>query len=821
MKASLNWLKRYVPIKSTPEELAEVLPMLGFEVDEVIFKGIPLLEHVVVGEIKSRQQHPDADRLGICQVQVSDNPEDIKQIVCGASNYKVGDRVPVALPGAILPGDFKIKKSKLRGVDSEGMMCSAKELGIGSDSQGLLILSNHPPLGISINDVLKDNDVILDLEKITANRGDCLSHIGLARELSAYYNIELISPLVPDYPYAFANQSNFDNNSFKGIEVKSPNCPLYTAWVIKGVTVKQSPEWLRKDLEAIGLRSVNNIVDITNWIMMDCGQPLHAFDLRKIKGKKLIVRQAQENEVIITLDQKKRTLDPSMTVIADEEKPLVVAGIMGSLDAEVDETTVDLVLESAYFDPVSIRHTSKNLNLSTDSAYRFVRDVNPKGVVDAARRAIKMILDIAGGELVSSGILVGKEPRHDREIEIDPNFVRERCGFDVENAVSIDIFKRLGFLVDSKAFLWKVIVPSFRADITRPIDLVEEFLRIYGTKNIPKSEVMVPGFTRNDDPIARFNHKVVDYLVGQHFDECVHYTLRQEKEINDLYGKNIASYCALDNPLTADHTHVRMSLLPGLWDTINFNQRNGNRITNIFETGRVIQVVNDKPYEVLSVGFAIISKHPHEHEWLKREAVDFYKVKGLILEIASIAGLQKDNIDFKIIENSNLWQNNQSAQAGTLENDKFQIHVGMSNLKLMKQWETQGTIFCGEIFLLPELLKQETLEKRQIKFEPFSTFPASIKDLGLVMDAKIPAETARKKLFIAAKKAVENKFHVEGVTIFDVYQGKGIEEGKKSIAFSIKFRAHDRTLKEEEIMDAFAKTQSNIISEGTFSIRKE
>lgn len=813
MKVSLKWLKRYVPIEASPEELADVLPLLGFEVDEIVWKGLASLENVVVGEIKSREQHPDADRLGVCEVQVGPNAEDIKQIVCGASNYKVGDRVPVALPGAILPGDFKIKKSKLRGVESEGMMCSGKELGITEDSQGLLILEGRPELGKSINEVLSDRDAILDLEKITANRGDCLSHIGLARELAAYYNLELKKPTVPNYDYS---DKVLERDFFKGIEMQSSQCPLYTAWVIKSVTVKQSPEWLRKDLEALGLRSVNNIVDITNWVMMDCGQPLHAFDLQKIKGKKIIIREAKEGESITTLDGKKRMLESSMAVIADEEKPLVIAGIMGSLDAEVDPSTRDIILESAYFNPISIRHTGKNLNLSTDSGYRFARDVDPKGVLEAGQRAAQMILEIAGGELVSPGFVIGKAPREDREIEIDPNFVRERCGFEVKDESISDIFKCLGFDVNFKKLPWKVTIPSFRADLVRPIDLVEEFLRVYGTDKIPESGVRVQGFTRDDDPIAIFNHRVVDYLVGQHFDECIHYTLRSAEEIKKLYGEKWAKHCGLDNPLTADHTHIRTSLLPGLWDAININQRNVNLVNGLFETGRVVQVVNDKPCEVLSVGFVIVAEDPHERHWLKREEADFYKSKGLILEIAEIAGIDKEKIDFKIIDASNIWQSKQSASAGTLEKEGFQINVGMTSLKLMNEWDVQGILLSGEIFLFPEKLSKG---KSKIRFKNFSTYPASSKDLALVMDQAMQAETARKKLYEVAKKAAQEKFNVETVTIFDVYQGKGLEEGKKSIAFTIKFRAEDRTLKEEEIMNAFEQIQKNIVSEGIFSIR--
>ncbi len=814
MKVSLKWLKRYVSIEATPQELSEVFPMLGFEVEEMITLGLPPLEHVVVGEVKSRKQHPDADRLGICEVQVGPNESDIKQIVCGASNYKVGDRVPVALIGAVLPGDFSIKKSKLRGVDSEGMMCSARELGLGTDHGGLLILENSPPIGTPINDLFKDNDTIFDLS-ITANRGDCLSHIGLARELAAYYKTKLHYPIVPNFDLS----DNVVSNDFlKNIELQSAHCPLYTAWCIKGVKVGPSPDWLKKDLETLGLRSVNNIVDITNWIMMDAGQPLHAFDLSKIKGPQIIVRQAHSGESITTLDGKQRVLDESMTVIADAERALVIAGVMGSLDAEVDDSTVDIVLESAYFNPASIRHTARKLNLSTDSAYRFMRDIDPASVIASAKRAVAMILEIAGGQIVPPSISLGKAPRVDREIKIDPSFVRERCGFDIPDKEILAIYERLCLSIDSKQLPWIVTVPSFRADIHRPIDLVEELVRIYGTSHIPESKVKLEGFSRNDDPIAIFNHAVIDYLVGQHFNECNHYTLRQEQEIIALFGQNVAQHCALDNPLTADHTHLRPSLIPGLWDAIKLNQRNGNSVDRLFEVGRVLHISNNQPSEALAVAFVIATENPHERSWLSRPIPDFYKVKNLILEVASIAGILPEDLDFKILNNSPLWQPNQSATAALLHQNGFQINVGMSNLKLTKEWGIQGTLFSAEILLSPDFLAKS---KKQTRFQPFSSFPSSIKDLALIMDIDLPAELARKALYLTAKESVHNKFIVDNVSIFDVYHGTGLQENKKSIAFSITFRADDRTLKDEEIMEAFEQIQKKIASDNRFTVRNQ
>lgn len=813
MKVSLKWLQRYVPITASAKELAEVLPMLGFEVESVECIGLQPLENVVVGEVKSREQHPDADRLGVCQVQVGPDAADILQIVCGASNYKVGDRVPVALIGATLPGDFKIKKSKLRGVESSGMMCSAKELGLGTDSEGLLILEGRPEIGVPINQVITDNDVIFDL-KLTANRGDCANHMGIARELAAYYDVELKYPSVPKYDVSLEKSANA---LLKGVEIESNICPLYTIWAIKGVKVGPSPQWLKKALESIGLRTINNIVDITNWIMMDCGQPLHAFDLAKIGSGKLIVREAKAGEEIVTLDEKKRVLEAGMLLIADSERPLAIAGIMGSLDAEVDGNTVDIILESAYFDPDSIRKTAKKLNVFTDSAYRFARNVDPKGVVDAASRAVEMIIEIAGGEFVDQAIQRGRAPRSSRQIQIDPAFIGQRCGFDVSETEATDVYKRLGFHVDSTKKPWIVTVPSFRCDIERPIDLVEEYIRIYGTTNIPASNVMVPAFSRNDDPITIFNRKASDYLIGQHFNECYHYSLREESEVKRLYGEVVVKSTALSNPLTQDYTHVRTSLIPGLWDALVLNQRNGNIVERLFETGRVIRIVDSKPYEVLALGFVIATESLDEQRvWLKRPKVDFYNAKNLILEVGSLGGIDVDLLDFKVIENTACWQNGQSATAGSLDRDSYEISVGMSDLRLTKEWGVQGPVFVGEIVLLPKYLDKKKMEMR---FKSFSSFPKSVKDIALVMDESMPAETVRRKLESIAHETTGKAFKTESVNVFDVYQGKGLEEGKKSIAFSIVFRAEDRTLTNEEVMRAFDQIQGTITKDGQFVIR--
>ncbi len=795
MKISLNWLKNYVDLDVSADELTEALPMVGLEVEDVESTAMPTFENLVVGEILSREQHPDADRLGVCQVKVDDGEP--RQIVCGATNYKVGDRVPVALPGCVLPGDFKIKKSKLRGVESHGMMCSAKELGMGEDHSGLLILEQRPEIGTPINDVFPGGDTVIELE-LTANRGDCLSHIGVARELAAIFGQELRLPKVKQHP-------GDGEGLISAVEVETPDCPLYTATSIKGVKIAPSPDWLKEALEAVGLRPINNVVDVTNYVLMETGQPLHAFDAQKIKGGKLVVRQAAEGEQIVTLDEHKRKLTPSMMVIADAERPLVVAGVMGSLDAEVDSATVDIVLESAYFRPGSIRATSRALNLFSDSSHRFSRDVDPVGVDFAARRAIDLILQVAGGEVAGKCITVGKAPRGDRTININPDYVRRVCGFGVEDEAIAETFTRLGFRVDRGSYQWSVLVPSFRPEVDRPIDLVEEFIRLHGTPKIPEARVKATGLTREDDPLALFNRHAVQKLAGENFAECSHYTLTDGTRLAKWFGPERADALQLDNPLTAEQSHLRASLIPGLLDALRLNANNGNHPARLCETGRVFRAVGGKLWELASVGFVIAVDDGHRR-WREREAPDFFTAKKLLAELATLAGIKPQKLDYKLFEDEPFWQSGHAARAACWKKNGYKAFAGLVSVDATKDWDIDTLVLAGELILLPEFLAKKT--GKAVRLSPFSSFPPSTKDLALVVDAATTAETVRRDLLKAASKAVGKEFACEGVEAFDLYAGQGLPEGKKSLAFAISFRAPDRTLKDKEVATAFDAIQA-------------
>jgi phenylalanyl-tRNA synthetase beta chain len=808
MKISLEWLKEYVELPADPGELVDALPMLGLEVEEAEGDQPVSLDHVVVGEVMDKQPHPEADRLSVCQVNVG--AEAPANIVCGATNFKVGDRVPVALPGAKLPGGFKIKKSKLRGVPSEGMMCSAKELTLGEDDQGLMILQDSPAIGTPITEAVSP-DRVLELE-ITANRGDCLSHVGVAREIAARYQKDLSIPAVHASAEAVAQADS--NSLVNEVRLEDDACPYYTLWTIRGVKIAPSPDWMQKRLEAVGLRPINNVVDVTNYVLLETGQPLHAFDAAKIKGPAIIVRSAKENESITTLDDVKRELQTDMMAIADAERPLVVAGVMGSVDAEVDDSTTDLVLESAWFRPGSVRSTARRLGLHSDSSQRFSRDVDPAGVDYAARRAIDLILKTAGGELAPTYVCAGSAPRGERSIAIDLEFVEKTCGFSVSAESLMDAWQRLGFSVSGSS-PWDVTVPSFRSEVDRPIDLVEEYLRIRGTDDLKDAPIAFSALDRENDTSYDFCQNAVDHLLGQSYQECCHYSLRSGEEVESWFGNLASDELALANPLTADHTHVRPSLLPGLVDALSHNQKNLNDLTRVCETGRIFRPGPRGNVEWISVAFAAFARS-NERGWKQEPALDFFALKNQVHTLIDATGLSLPKGLWSNISDEPAWQDGYSARLGDAHKNKLEVNLGIVRLALSKAKEAKGPVFAAEILIDPILLSKR---KKAATFKSFSTFPPAIKDLALVVDSSEPAETVRAKVEEIASGVGKEKFAVDPVQIFDLFEGKGLPEGKKSLALTLRFRAPDRTLGEKELNQAFEDVIAGIRSGTAYELR--
>jgi phenylalanyl-tRNA synthetase, beta subunit, non-spirochete bacterial len=821
MKISLNWLQDYIDLSGiSADEICRAITLLGFEVEQVIRTGAPELKNVVVGEILTRGKHPNADKLSVCTVDVGPEHGGVRTIVCGAPNCDAGNRVPVALPGAIMPGNFEIKLSKIRGQESQGMMCSAKELTISDEAQGLLILADRPAIGTPINQVLPPGDTVLDIE-ITPNRPDCLSHIGIARELSAWFKKELRYPAVKFEP-AHATEARPD--LLKSVRVTAPEeCPLYTATVITGVKIAPSPAWLQERLRAIGQRPINNVVDISNYVLHEYGQPTHAFDAKKIGGSEIIVRLAAESEKIVTLDGKERTLASNMLVIADAQKSLVVAGVMGGENSGVDDTTTDLVLEVAYFKRQSVRATSRKLGLSSDSSYRYERGVDPHSLEEAGRRAIDLILEIAGGKVAGFTQRIGADVPWQREIVVTPGFINEKLGFTIPEADMKAAFEALELTIvreeptESRGPAWTVSIPSWRDDLDRPIDLVEEVLRVYGTEKIPASRVLAPGLVGDDDAVVVFNRRVADALVGQRFHECVNYTLRSVRELQAAATPETLSSLALANPFVEDQSHLRPTLVTGLLDTLKLNQSRGVAASRLFETGRIFLERGDQLVECVAVAF-VIAENADKRSWLKRELADFYTAKNLVGTLAAAAGIDLSRQPLVAVNDINAfgWQAGHSALAGDIKYG-WTTRFGLLDLAAVKAAGVEGKVYAGQFAILPEKLTSAETRRR---YQPFSLFPAALRDLALVVDEALPAADVQKTLAKIARAAVGNAFALEGVGVFDVYRGKGLPEGKKSLAFSFTFRAADRTLTDDEVNAVFNKIQDELTKSTPYQIRK-
>jgi len=818
MKFSLNWLKDYVALEAPVADLTRAITFLGFEVEQVVTMGLPPLEGVVVGEVLTRERHPNADRLSVCTVDVGP-AGGVKTIVCGAQNYQAGDRVPVALPGAVLPGDFTIRQSRIRGQLSDGMMCSARELGLGEDGSGLLILADRPAPGSPINAVLPPGDTVFDVE-ITPNRPDCLSHLGLARELAAWYRRDLAYPQEKfrgELPDGAAERRDL----LGGVSVGSPeDCPLYSAHILTGVRVGPSPGWMQERLRAVGLRPVNNVVDATNYVLLEYGQPLHAFDARKLAGAQINVRRAAAGERIVTLDGRERVLNDGMLVIADAARPVVVAGIMGGQDSGVGPDTTDLVLEGAIFRRQGVRATSRRLGLSSDSSFRYERGVDPHMAIEAVHRAIDLILAAAGGRVAGPIHQVGGDIPWQREIVVAPAFIRERLGFAIPDGEMKDALEALDLnVVREEAAgdgspLWTVAIPSWRDDLDRPIDLVEEVLRLHGTERIPPARLLAPGLVGDDDPSVRFVRRATDYLVGHDFHECVNLTLRPGNELSTWVSQAAAAELALANPFVADQSHLRPTLIMGLLETLKLNQARGVAATRLAETGRVFIERHGQNLECLAAAF-IIADDP-VRRWKRREPADFYTTKHHIAALAAAAG-----IDFARQPPATPgdayfgWQEGHAAVFGGMA-DGWTARCGLLNLAMVRDLGVAGQVYAGVLAVLPEKLAREAGRRRH---RDFSLFPAALRDLALVLDEATPADEARRAVAGIAGAAA-GPIAVEAVEVFDVFRGDALPPGKKSVALSLVFRSAERTLTDEEVNAALLKIKAELARTTPYQTRQ-
>ncbi|MDR1303192.1 MAG: phenylalanine--tRNA ligase subunit beta [Puniceicoccales bacterium] len=795
MKVSLSWLKRFIDLNDAPENIAETFVKLGFEVESVISAGFARNDAVVVGKILSFERHPDADRLAVCRVDIGDGRP--LQIVCGATNFKQNDCVPVALPGAVLPGGVRIKKSKLRGVESEGMMCSGGELGLSSERSGLLILGQNHVLGAKIHEIFPTGDVGFELE-LTANRGDALSHYGMARELAAWYNVPLKPIEIPPPERDFSAQESDP----LAVEILGRDCELYGAIVLKNIKICESVPWIRRDLESVGVAVINNIVDVTNWVMMAYGQPLHAFDRAKV-GRKITVRGAFAGEKIATLDAKEHELTPAMLVIADENRPLAIGGVMGGEATKIAAETEEIILEGACFSADSVRKTARALAISTDSSYRYARHVDAAQTEHFLRIAAKMLVDLYGAKLASPLI---KTPQNiafpPKKIELKPDFVRKIFGFFIDDDAIFDLLTRLQYVVHrGDGETWVVESPSYRWEVTRPIDLVEECLRIYGVGNIPDGGAAIKiaaGASVGSAPKAK---RIIQFLSDNGFVECYNYSLMGEAE----------GALAVANPLVKNQSHMRVSLLPGLIDAFRYNLQNGNKYAKFFELGHVTRQIGDDFEELISVAFLIPAESFGGH-WDAFVQPTFFGAKHLVRQIWSMVtdgefGPVGVSVDPP-------FEPQYSAKIGDLEAQSILARVGYLDVAGAKEF--QMPLIIGEILVKIPLFETPNGPK---KYQSFSYYPAAKRDIALIVDRDYPAQRAIDEVQGMVEAIARGIFTAVEIGIFDIYRGQNLPEHRKSLGLNLSFKNDKKTPSDGEIDRVFEELVAAVRRRPDFELR--
>ena len=804
MKVSLRWLKDYVDIDIDTKDLANRLTMAGLEVDSIgPFR--PSFEGVVTAKILSVKPHPQADKLSLCEVTTGDRAV---PIVCGAPNVKAGQVVALATVGAVIPGGYAIKSSRIRGELSEGMLCSEDELGIGEDNTGILVLPENLPLGRDLVEVLNLGDTVFDIG-VTPNRADCLSIIGIAREIAALTGKKL------RYPQIKFPESAEDIRSATSVQILDPEmCPRYSARLVRKVRIKPSPRWMRLRLEAVGLRSINNVVDITNFVMMELGQPLHAFDFRFLEEGRIVVRRSKEGEPFVSLDGKTRTLNAETLMICDGVKPVAIAGIMGGENSEVKDDTQTVLLESAYFNPTTIRRGGKWLGMSTDAAFRFERGIDPEGVLRALNRAAQLMSELAGGA-VSRGY-IDEYPRKvetARNIPLRSERVAEVLGIKATTAEIRRILRGLEMSVEKgKGGYFEVTPPTFRVDLLREIDLIEEIARIRGYDAIPATLPPIPAGTATTDARRSFMDRVRTVLTGYGYTEVINYsfTTPASADIQGLAeGDDGRKFVRIANPLTEDQAVMRTGILYGLLDTVRRNIRAGCNDLKIFELGKVFinRAEGELPMEEERIG-GLITGARYDHLWhFKDLEADFYDLKGCVENI--LEALRIRDAEFRP------------------RTDVPCLHPGRA-CGIYVKGRDAGTL--GEIN--PDVLGRLDLPRRvtvfdlsfdvllgaysrKVAYREFSRFPAITRDVALLVRKDLDA---RRLLEILRENPEEL---LENADIFDVYIGEGLPGDTKSLGLRMTYRSAVRTLTDEEISQVHNRIVRHLVQATEARIRGE
>jgi len=787
MKISESWLREWVNPDLDTAALAEQITMAGLEVDGI--EGVAgEFSGVVVGEILSVEQHPDADKLRVCQVV--GGPDGTAQVVCGAPNAREGIKVPFATVGALLPpGDdgkpFKIKKAKLRGVESFGMLCAQTELQVGDDDSGLWELAADAPTGTDLREYLQLSDSVIEVD-LTPNRSDCLSLKGVAREVGVLNRVDVTEPTIN--PVAATIEDTFP------VEIKAgEQGPRYVGRVIRNVDVSQpSPLWMQEKLRRAGLRSIDAVVDVTNYVLLELGQPMHAFDLNTLEGG-IVVRMAEQDEALILLDGQEVKLNADTLVIADQTKAVAMAGIMGGEATCVTAETKDIFLESAFFNPVAIAGRARSYGLHTDSSHRFERGVDYRLQALAVERATQLLLDTVGGE--AGPVIVVEDAANvpaDRQVTLRRDRILKGLGFAMEDTEVVDILSRLGLeLLSTEEGGWTFKVPSYRFDIAIEEDLLEELARVYGYNRLPTTSLVA------DLAIQPRNENLVGLpairrqLVARGYEEAIVYSFVEPKHLA-LFDPE-AKPVELRNPISAELAVMRTTLLPGLVSALQHNLNRQQSRVRLFETGQRFVPAADGSLAQEPVLAGLVYGQRSPEGWAANaEKVDFYDIKGDLESVLSLLG-DKASFSFAAAQHSAM---HPGQCAAVSRNGKVVGYVGALHPQIQQQLDIPQSVYLFEI------TQSAIAEARLPAFSALSRFPEVRRDLALIVDQTVPAEN----LVIRAKQVAGEL--LSDLKVFDVYVGKGIDPHRKSIALGLTFQHPSRTLNEEEInasMDAVVK----------------
>jgi phenylalanyl-tRNA synthetase beta chain len=783
MIVSLSWLEDYVSIQMDVSSLSDALTMVGLEV-EAVHDRYEYLNGVLVGEVLTVSPHPKADKLTICKVNTGDHELDV---VCGAPNVKKGMLAPLALPGTIFPNGKTLENSVIRGIKSEGMLCSENELALGNNTEGLMELPGNVQPGTPLARALSLSDHVMEIG-LTPNRPDCLSILGIAREIAAIENTTL------KYPEFSINDTSNDIFHATSVTIDAPeHCPRYSARLVENITVGPSPFWMQDRLRSVGLRPINAIVDITNFVMMETGQPLHAFDFDRLTQNRIVVRTASDKEIFTTLDGKKRDLTSEILMICDGEKPVAIGGVMGGENSEIQNNTTRVLIESACFDPVSIRKTSKFLGLSTDASHRFERGVDPDGTVKALNRAASLISEISGGQIVPGLIDENPVRYKTKSIELDTVSANRVLGLSLQTSHMQALLESVGFQVqsiDTRQLL--VTPPSFRVDVTRPQDLMEEIARIYGYDKIPTTFPLIPAQRREPSIQWDFRGRVKDLMRSLGFNEVINYSFMDEKACDSLgldANDNRRKLLPILNPLTEDMAVMRTCLIPGLLKSMHLNLSQQMKTLKIFEVGNTFISRGRDSLPVENEYLAALwtgSRNDYSFH-MKDTECDFYDIKGAAEALLRSLEIQ-DVIFTKLPAECCLYTKAGHSAHITFQGKNIGL-LGEVGPNVISAFDLKQKAYIFEL----DLTMLSSLTPKTKQYQPVPRFPATYRDVTIIIDKDIESRE------VVEMVRDTDDILIESVLLQDLYEGDPIPKGRKSITLRIIYRSSEKTLEDNDV----------------------